>query len=1460
MSAPIDIGPAWVHDRTRPDPLGVTHEGDGANFALFSRHAERVDLCLFDTTGTRERRLTLPERTGDVWHGFLAGVAPGQLYGYRVHGPYAPEQGHRFNANKLLVDPYARALSGRLVNHDANFGFPRHAPEADLDFDTRDNAAFMPRCIVVTDAPDEGAGHRPRIPWRRSILYELHVAGMTRRHPDVAEGLRGTFAGLASEAVIGHLRALGVTAIELMPIFPFADEPHLVAKGLTNYWGYNPYCFLAPDPRYAAGEARAELREMVRRYHEAGIEVILDVVYNHTGEGWHLGPTLSLRGIDNQSYYRLVPGAPRYYVDDTGCGNTLDLSREPGIGLVIGSLRHWAGEMGIDGFRFDLATTLARTDAGFDPDAPLIRAIRSDPVLAGVKLIAEPWDVGPGGYRLGGFRQRFAEWNDRYRNAVRAFWRGDGGVIGELARRLTGSADLFHGHTLGPAASLDYVTSHDGFTLADLVSYEKKHNEANGEGNRDGSDDNISASYGVEGPTDDPVVNATRARQMRNMLATLLLSQGVPMLLAGDEMGRTQSGNNNSYCQDNATSWIDWSQLATPEGHAQAEFVRRLIALRERHPALRRERFLTGRPSAGGTLADASWWSPEGREMTPADWELPYARVLGLLIAGADEDGAQSETGHLLVLLNAHDGSVPFRLPVTLGIAAWTTLLDTTKAATTGHAAGEIVPIAPRSLVVLESVTKDAVRAAPPVTPARRDVAVTADTLARLSAAAGIEASYWSLAGREELASRETRLALLAAMGLDVTSERHACESAETLELARWRTMLPPACVLRIGRPAPAPGIEMTIPARDLGRPLAWRIALEDGGSVGGEVIAGTLAAVASRHVDGRHMMRLVLPLPADLPLGYHRLEMALAGAVSHGTLIVAPAHAYLPQWLSGGRRQWGLAAQIYSLRRLSPGAIDWGIGDLGMLGEIAPLVGREGGALIGINPLHALFRSEPRRASPYSPSSRLFLDALTIDIGAVPELAECAAARELIAANAALAPGAPCDLVDHPAVSRSKLVALDALHRCFESRHPPGSPSSRRRAFDAFRAERGEALARFALFEALEERLGPPHTWPAAYANPAAPEVQAFARDSADRCAFFAYLQFEADRQLAAVAATCRGSGVAGGLYGDLAVGAAPDGAEIWADPGTFARTARFGAPPDPFSETGQDWGMPPVSPHALSADAYRPLAALLRANMRHAAALRLDHVMWLERMFWIPSGGTARDGTYVRFPRDDLMGVLALESHRNRCLVVGEDLGTVPDGFRDRMREEAILSYRFMRFERHPDGLFHRPQSYPALALATPASHDLATIRGFWLGRDIEAKRAAGLVTDAAATAATATRAIERAQLIAALADQHLLPPDFPVHLAIGDDAMAALVEAVHRFLARTPSALAMLNLEDLAGVVDQTNLPGTIDSYPNWRRRLPADLTAQRLAERLQRAARAMQMEGRAQAPADANGGAT
>ena len=706
----------------QPYPLGATWDGQGVNFALFSENAEGVELCLFDPSGEQEvERIELRERTDRIWHCYLPYCRLGQLYGYRVHGPYDPKNGHRFNPNKLLLDPYAKATAGSLDWDFPNFGYTLGAEREDLAFDGRDNAAGMPRCRVVDTAFTWDDDRPPRTPWEETVIYELHVKGFTRRHSDVPEELRGTYAGLASAPAIEHLKRLGVSAVELMPVHSFVDDRHLVARGLKNYWGYNSIGFFAPDMRYSATGSIGEFKTMVKRLHSAGLEVILDVVYNHTAEGNHLGPTLSFRGIDNAAYYRLVPDDPRHYMDFTGTGNTLNMMHPRVLQLMMDSLRYWILEMHVDGFRFDLASALARQLYEVDQLSSFFTIIHQDPVISQAKLIAEPWDVGEGGYQVGNFPIGWAEWNGKYRGVVRAYWKGEGGLVDELAYRLTGSSDLYERGGRRPYASINFVTAHDGFTLRDLVSYDEKHNEANGEDNGDGENHNLSHNYGVEGPTDDLEIRRIRARQRRNIMATLLLSQGVPMILSGDEMGRTQEGNNNAYCQDNEISWLDW-ELSILDRNFLA-FVRRMIRLRKEHPVFRRRRFFQGRELRGAGAKDIIWLTPAGCEMTDEEWNSSFARSLGLQMSGLlegefDAQGRPEEDDDFLLLLNADQDEIIFELPTFPEEARWEVFMDTAYSAglktDSFFKPGGTYTLKPRSMVVLvnarrrETVEKDA--------------------------------------------------------------------------------------------------------------------------------------------------------------------------------------------------------------------------------------------------------------------------------------------------------------------------------------------------------------------------------------------------------------------------------------------------------------------------------------------------------------------------------------------------------------------------------------------------------------------------------------------------------------------------------------------------------------------------------------------------------------------------------
>ncbi len=1251
----------------RSEPLGASLHDDGVNFAVWSAHASHVEVCLFDGGG-REVRYLLTGRTGPVFHGHIAGLKAGARYGLRVHGPDAPHDGHRFDAQKWLLDPFALEIDRAfLLMHDMFSG---------------DSSKVMPRAVVCAPEP---ARAEVTVPWSETVIYELHVRGFTRQMPDVPEALRGTFAGLAHPAAVAHLKSLGVTTVELLPCMAWIDEPHLKRKGLSNYWGYNPIAWCAPDPRLAPG-GWAEVRTAVETLAKAGIEIILDVVYNHSGEGDELGPTVSLRGIDNASYYRLAEDKA-LYVNDAGTGNILDGEHPAVVRLVMDSLRAWRRYGGVAGFRFDLASVLGRRREGFDPQALLLGAIAQDPELRGLKLIAEPWDCGPGGYRLGGFPAPWSEWNDHYRDTVRRFWRGDGVSLGELARSLSGSQDVFAGR---PAwSSLNFVTAHDGFTLRDLVRYDRKHNEANGEQNRDGTEQNFSWI------SDDP------ARDQRNLLATLMVSRGTPMIAQGSETGQSQGGNNNAYCQDNATSWLDWAA----RDKALTAFCTRLIKARREHPALRGG-FLTGEVG-DGDWPDVAWTRGDGQPPDAGQWDDPHGGALVAAFCEGDD--------RVCVIINRGEAGEA-RLPA----GRWRVLIDTADDSRDETTSG-VLSVASRSVVILAADT-------------RRRTDVSDEALDRLSAAAGIESEWWTIDGVRHAVPRDTKLHILGALGLGCSNDREAHDRLRELAERHDRRFLPFAHVHHGEGPVVVPlrtAVDSPPPRARLD------ITREDGMSAWLEAAAMPSGRVTAR--DGRPYLIHNLNLGV-LPTGRYVLRHETMTCA----LTVAPSRAHA----TGAGRGWGITAQIYAARRNGDG----GIGDFTALGDLMERAGQRGGTYVGINPLHALFPDNRDRASPYYPSDRRFLDPIYLDTGEA---------------------GGNESIVDYTAVWTRKEKALRAR---FE--REKGDPDLAR-----FIVEGGPALRDFT---------------------------------AGGDAAFQLYLQWLCERQLAA--AVARGKAAGASLYRDLAIGAAPDGAEATTLTALIAKGVSLGAPPDPFSRDGQVWAIPPFSPLALTQDGYDAIAGIYRANMRHAGALRIDHAIGLARQFWVPDGAPGGDGAYVRFPFQDLLGVLKLESRRAECAIVGEDLGTVPEGFREAMSAAGILGYRVMPFER--EGLsFRPPQSYPRDAVACAATHDLPPLAGWWDGTEIAERRALGLDV---ADDAEAVRARERVELIAALKAAGVLTdgdPDGPL-----SDAIAA---AVHAFIAQTPAQLAMVQLEDLAGMAVPVNLPGTDRERPNWRHRLPQTL---------------------------------
>jgi glycogen operon protein len=1363
-----------------PEPLGVTLAAQGVNVAVFSAHAERIEFCLFDDAGERQIAcMALPARTGDIFHGAIPGVRAGARYGLRAVGPFDPSRGHRFDASKLLADPYAALLDRPYKLHPAMF--ERGA----------DSGPVAPKSIVAALAPNEPG--RLRTPWPRTILYEVNLRGFTRLHPDVPEEVRGTFAGLGHPAAIAHLAGLGVTSVEIMPADAFCDERHLPRLGLTNAWGYNPVIVGAPDRRLAPG-GWAEVRQATDALHAAGLEAILDVVLNHSAESDEFGPTLSLRGLDNASYYRLLPDDPARYVNDMGCGNCLALDRPAVAAMAIAALRRWMVQGGFDGFRFDLAPALGRRDWGFDAHAPLIQALGEDPVLRGAKLIAEPWDIGPGGYQLGNFPEGWGEWNDRYRDGARRFWRGDPRMRGEIATRLAGSRDIFRA-AAAPSKSVNFVTAHDGFTLADLVAYDRKHNEANGEDNRDGTDDNCSWNHGAEGATDDPAINAARARDVRNLLALLMVSRGAPMLSMGSEIGHGQQGNNNAYAQDNAISWIDWGNA----DRALYAFVARLIATRLAHPALSNDAFLTGGPFDASALPDVEWRDAERVLTAAGQWEDAEARLLVAVFASPLEEG----TDRVAIVLNRGHSDTDVKLPPARARMSWRVLVDASAAnAEEWDVATDDWLIAPAraTLIVAEVAAPDR---KPPV---RKADAALVDTLART---AGIAGEWWDVAGNHTIVAQDAKIALLHALRLPATSHADAQESLHRIVDEREARGVPHSVVARFDAP-------LRIPLRgDAAAPvqrIELRIETEDGRRI--ELHSGDASAARKILSDGRAINERHVELPA-LPIGRHRL---FAGDLSCA-LTIAPDSAYLPEGVR--RRRFGFSAQLYAQRRDSEGGVgDQGIGDFTTLGLLGAAAGRAGAAALGVNPLHVLFAGDRERASPYHPSDRRFLDPIHIDALAGLDLPTDEALESALAdAAGAVARAAAAPSVHYGSVWLLKESLLRARQAAFARARAARPHDPLFADYEAFVGAGGEPLRRFAIFQAIaREQPGDWRTWPEALRRGEIAALNEAAGQGADEVAFALFAQWLADRQFAAAAAQARVGGLELGFYRDLAVGAAPDGAEAWARAEELAQGVSVGAPPDPFSANGQIWHLPPPDPLAGARDGWRGLTALYGANMRHAGLLRIDHAMGLARLFVIPEGARPAEGAYLAYPLDDLIGEIALESQRHSCVIVGEDLGTVPDGFRDALARAEILGTRVLWFERRGRE-FIAPQSYPARAVACASTHDLPTLAGWWAGADIGEKAKLGLLSLLDEQQALHARAAEKRELADALVQAGLIAeaPDYDLPL---QDSLAG---AVHAFVARAASMLATAQVDDLAGETVATNLPGTDRERPNWRHRL-------------------------------------
>jgi glycogen debranching enzyme GlgX/4-alpha-glucanotransferase len=1375
--------------------LGVTIHQDGVDLAVLSRHAEHIFVCLFEPGSDREiARLALPGRAAnDIHHGFIAGVKSGTRYGLRAEGPFDPARGHLFDPSKLLVDPYARRLDRPFVWHP-DLAAPRGA--------AIDTAPLVPKAVI--EAPLPAAAPLPPAP--AGFIYEIAIKAFTARHPGVPAALRGTAAALAHARVIEHLVTLGVDTVELMPVAAWIDERHLPALKLRNAWGYNPVALMAPDPRLAPG-GLGEIRLAVDALHNAGIRVLLDVVANHTGESDCDGPTLSLRGLDNALYYRHAEEGR--LVNDTGCGNTLAVERGPVVRLVMDALRHWVEATGADGFRFDLAAVFGRTPHGFDADAPLLAAIDQDPGLAGLTLIAEPWDLGPSGYRLGQFPNAWHEWNDRYRDDVRRFWRSDDGSTASLATRVAGSSDVFGSARKPPSRSINYVAAHDGLTLRDVVSYRAKHNLPNGEDNRDGSDHEISWNRGGEGPTSDGGIEARRRSDVRAMLASLLVSRGTPMLTAGDELGRTQDGNNNAYAQDNATTWLDWE-------HADGMlcgFVSQLARLRRAHRALSLDAYLTGRAVDETGIPDARWLLRNGQNMADPDWFDPTVSVFGLALYAAATETAKSD--RVLIWFNRAPDEATATLPAPQPGCSWRLACCSLRGRADLDEELESHPvIVPGHAVVVVAERPD--------TACRRSRMADDALIGRLGVAAGIKEEWWALDGTHHRVTPEVTRALLRAMRLPAATASEASATLETMRRERDARPLPWARTLAAGALG---NVRLAVPERVAGRTLALDLRLEGGGEQRLEFASGELREIERLTINGEQLRHLTVPLPA-LPPGHH--DVVLADAPDDVCrLIVAAQTCFLSDSLAHDPRPFGLSSHLYAVRHHGDG----GVGDFETLSRFCEAAAALRGGVVGINPLHHLFATDRGRASPYQPSDRRFIDPIYMDLPGLIAALPCPRAHAALQQEeATISRLRGLSHVDYHSVWRVKRAVLAAAFTDFETSRHSSATGPLRQEFAQFVRNAGQALMAHAVFEVLAERVGgaDPALWPMAWRDSTSGEVAAFAAANAVEVAFRTWMQWIADRQLAAAAGRAQQAGLGLGLYRDLAVGTAPDGGEVWASPRFFAAEVSLGAPPDQFAPDGQVWQLAPFEPHALARSAYAPFTAILAANMRHAGMLRIDHILGFSRQFWVPQGATGRDGAYVEFPLDTFIAITAIESRRAKCTIVGEDLGTVPEGLRERLAAARILSCRVLWFEKDGEA-FCAPERYPALSVSSLSSHDLPTFVGWTLGRDIEIDRQTGRLDASGAEARLAERGREAQHLRDALRSEGLQ----------SGDSVVDLMADAHAFAARTPSALMTVQADDLWEETEPLNVPGTDRERANWRRRqhgATEDLPARDVARRV------------------------
>ena len=1297
-------------------PLGASLTKKGVNFAIYAPNATEIEILLFDKDGKQFIQSFALFKENDFFHGEIIGANKSHTYGITANGEYAPHNGNRFDNSKLLLDPYSLELTAPINLYDEMMEFGA------------DTIHLTPKTRIIS--PQKFPQNIFKVSDDKRIIYELNVKGFSALNSKLPPEIRGTFAGLAAKESIEYLKSLGINSVEIMPSAAWIDERHLKKQGLKNYWGYNPICYMAPEPKIAPNGWQ-DVRDAVIALNKASIEVILDVVFNHSGESDEYGPVVSMRGLDNQNYYRLSEDKAKY-INDAGTGNVLNAENENVQNLIIDSLKAWVKYGGISGFRFDLAPTMLRNWQGVNFNSQLLQIIATDEILSQCTMIAEPWDIGYGGYQLGNFPQTWGEWNDKYRDTMRDFWHNNATSLGNFAQYLCGSQNIFYNKQ--KPKSINFITAHDGFTLRDLVSFEHKNNYANGENNNDGHNHNISCNHGIEGITQEPEINAIRLKHQKNLLLSLLLSRGTPMIYMGSEFGKSQNGNNNAYCQDNEISWLDWGDF---DGEL-FEFTQKLIAIRKEFAPINAQEFLSGQ-TQDGLYPDIAWQNASGGAPSPHDWDEPDGKFLAATLYKDEQ--------RVFIAFNRGTKCV-VTLPIPRDNFAWEI------AATTSENQAEIIDgkiaIDEFSSLILNEVKS------------KNQYPVSNETLDKICDELEIAKSWWDISGQETPAPTTSKIKILAALGLECATEYAARKSLRDY-VDKFILRALPFYASFSGDEAQ----EFEIYSNSA-TPITFELKDENNNQIkfefNGEYYPARLA-------DGRTAMCAKIKLP-HLPIGRYELWQKDFTNITC-RITIAPQTCYLPD----GEVLKGISAQIYSLKR----NVSSVFGNFQTLKETLKTIDEQGYQILAINPLHVLFLKDRDKKSPYYPSDRRFIEPLYL-----------ANNHEIMVGD---------DYIDYQSIWAEKLKSLEIE---FEQFTP--NPD-----YKNFCAAQGKALDDYALFEVLTEKFAPLHwyDWENKYKTRDEKTLKQFVKQNQKRINFFKYLQYRCDKELAD--ATDKGAKIAR----DLAIGSAPMGCENWCEQDLTAHGVSIGAPPDPLGPQGQVWGLPPKSPLAMIEDGFRNIASLFRTNMKYAGALRIDHALGLNRQFWVPDGMSGADGTYINFPFKHLMNELKLESQRAKCIIIAEDLGTVPNGFRETMECAKALSYKVIPFEKNYSG-FKSSSEYPHLSLACAATHDLPPIKGWWAMTDLKERFALNLYSNDDFATAVATRESEKTTLVKALIDEGLLPIDFET-----TEMNSQLATAIHAFLAKTNAILKIIQLEDLAGEIIPINLPGTDTERKNWQK---------------------------------------